>query len=66
MNYKILIDGKQIDLEITPNRVEIIKPKKVAVFNQEKLVCESLQNPIDSSDMQTFLQDKKKYSYYCE
>ena len=59
MNYKITVDGKQIDLEIPYNPVEIIKPKKVAVFNQEKLIRESLQNPIDSPDLQTFLQDKE-------
>jgi len=59
MNYKISVDGKQIDLEITHNPVEMINPKKVAVFNQEKLISESLQNPIDSPDLQTFLQDKK-------
>ncbi|MCK5050359.1 MAG: nickel-dependent lactate racemase [Candidatus Cloacimonetes bacterium] len=58
MNYKISVDGKQIDLEIPHNPVEIIKPKEVAVFDQEKLICESLQNPIDSPDLQTFLQDK--------
>ena len=58
MNYIISVDGKQIDLEIPHNPVETIKPKEVAVFDQEKLVRESLQNPIDSSDLQTFLQDK--------
>jgi lactate racemase len=59
MNYKISIDEKQIDLEILHNLVEVIKPKKVALFDQEKLVRESLQNPIDSPDLQTFLQDKE-------
>ncbi len=59
MNYKISVDGKQIDLKIPHNPVEIIKPKEVAVFDQEKLIRESLQNPIDSPDLQTFLQNKK-------
>ncbi len=59
MNYKISIAGKQIDLKISHNPVEIIKPKKVAVFDQEKLIRESLQNPIDPPDLQTFLQDKQ-------
>ena len=60
MNYKISVDSKQIDLEIPHNQVEIINPKKVAVFDQEKLIKDSLHNPIDSSDLlQTFLQDKK-------
>ncbi len=58
MNYKISVDSNQINLEILHNPVEIISPKKVAVFDQEKLIRESLQNPIDSSDLQTFLQDK--------
>ena len=59
MNYKISVDGKQIDLKITHNPVEIIKPKEVTTFNQEKLILKSLQNPIDAPDLQTFLQDKK-------
>jgi len=58
MNYKILVDRKQIDLQILHNPVEIIKPKEVAVFDQEKLIRESLQNPVDSPDLQTFLQNK--------
>ncbi|MEA2096712.1 MAG: nickel-dependent lactate racemase [Candidatus Cloacimonadota bacterium] len=59
MNYKISIDDQQIDLEIPHNPVEIIKPKNVALFDQEKLIRESLQNPIDSPDLQTFLQNKE-------
>ena len=59
MNYKISVDRKQIDLEIPHNPVEIIKPKNVALFDQEKLIRESLQNPIDSPDLQTFLQNKE-------
>jgi len=59
MNYKISIDGEKFNLEIPHNPVEIIKPKKVAVFDAKKLIRESLQNPIDSPDLQTFLQDKK-------
>jgi nickel-dependent lactate racemase len=59
MNYKISIDGEKSNLEIPHNPVEIIRPKKVAVFDQEKIIRESLQNPIDSPDLQTFLQDKK-------
>lgn len=59
MNYRISVAGKQIDLEIPHNPVEIIKPKEVAVFDQEKLIRESLQNPINSPDLQSFLQDKE-------
>ena len=59
MNYKISVDGKQINLQIPHNPVEIIKPKEVTTFNQEKLILKSLQNPIDAPDLQTFLQDKK-------
>ncbi|MDP8268038.1 MAG: nickel-dependent lactate racemase [Candidatus Tenebribacter davisii] len=59
MNYKILIDNKQIDLEIPLDKITIIEPEKVPVFNQEKLVYESLQNPIDSPDLKTFLQNKE-------
>ncbi len=58
MNYKISVDSQQIDLEIPHNPVEIIKPKVVAIFDQEKLIRESLHNPIDSPGLQTFLQDK--------
>ncbi|MBT5419573.1 MAG: nickel-dependent lactate racemase [Candidatus Cloacimonetes bacterium] len=59
MNYKIYVDGSKHNLEIPKNPVEIIEPKKVAVFNQEKLIRKSLINPIDSPDLHTFLQDKK-------
>ena len=59
MNYKVLIDGYKHNLEIPKNPVEIIGPKEVATFDQEKLVRESLNNPIDSPDLNTFLQDKK-------
>ncbi len=59
MNYKISVDSNQINLEILHNPVEIIKPEEVAVFDQEKLIKESLQNPIDSHDLQTFIQDKR-------
>ena len=59
MNYKISVDGKQLNLEIPHNKLEIVEPEKIAVFNQEKLVRESLKNPIDSPDLQTFLQDKE-------
>ena len=58
MSYKISVDSQQIDLEIPHNPVEIIKSKNVALFDQEKLIRESLQNSIDSADLQTFLQDK--------
>ena len=58
MNYKISVDRTQINLEIPYNPVEIIKPKEVAVFDQKELIQDSLQNPIDSPDLQTFLQYK--------
>ena len=59
MNYKISIDGENFNLEIPHNPVEIIKPKKVAVFDAKKLIRESLQNPINSPDLQTFLHNKE-------
>ncbi len=59
MNYKITVDGKQIDLEILHNPVEIIEAKKVEQCNQEKLIQDSLNNPIDSADIKTFLYDKQ-------
>ena len=59
MNYKISVDGQHLNLEIPYNPVEIIEPKKVAVFDSKKLIRESLQNPLDSPDLQTFLQGKE-------
>jgi len=59
MNYKISVDSNQINLEIPHNPVEVVNPKKVAVFDQEKLIRESLQNPIDSPNLQAFLQGKE-------
>jgi len=59
MKYKIVVDDKQIDLDIPQNPVEIIEAKEVDQCNQEKLIQDSLQNPVNSPDLKTFLQDKQ-------
>lgn len=59
MKYEIKVDNELIELDIPYNPVEMIKHKKVAAFDQKKLISNSLINPHDSPDMKEFLSDKQ-------
>jgi len=58
MYYEIKVADQVISFDIPHNPVEIITAEKVPKLDQEKLISNSLVNPIDSPDLQTFLSDK--------
>ncbi len=59
MNYNIKYNNKNIDVEI-PNSTKIISPKDVKIKNQEEIINKSLENPINSKNLQSFISNMEK------
>lgn len=59
MKYNIKYNNKNVEIEI-PNSTNIISPKDVKVKNQEEIINKSLDNPINSEHIKSFISKLNK------
>lgn len=59
MKYEINVADQHISVDIPKNPVEVVKAEDLPELDQNRVISNSLVNPLDSPDLATFLNEKK-------